>query len=280
MRSILLASDLTARSDRAFARAAQLAEAHGAALTVLHVVDEDLLERVAHDLVIEAEARLADQRAGLTGGQAQHVAIRVVSGKSDQTLLEEAEAVDADLIVVGAHRPERIAGFRGTTAERALRLGARPVLLVANPVTRPYTDIVAAVDFSLSARLALETGLRLAPDARVTAVHAYHVPFSGFLGSALRTATRQAAAARLRTLIETEMSALIETTPGGPGRVRSRLVEAGPVEAITRLCRETKPDLVVLGTHGRTGVSHAVLGSVAEAVLRNPPCDVLAVKAW
>jgi nucleotide-binding universal stress UspA family protein len=39
-------------------------------------------------------------------------------------------------------------------------------------------------------------------------------------------------------------------------------------------------DLLVMGTHGRTGVAHAVLGSVAESFLTNPPCDVVAVKAW
>jgi nucleotide-binding universal stress UspA family protein len=41
-----------------------------------------------------------------------------------------------------------------------------------------------------------------------------------------------------------------------------------------------KPDLLVVGTHGRTGVAGAVLGSVATGLLSDPPCDVLAVKAW
>jgi len=40
------------------------------------------------------------------------------------------------------------------------------------------------------------------------------------------------------------------------------------------------PDLLVVGTHGRTGVAHALLGSVAERLLRRPQCDVLAVRAW
>ena len=58
-------------------------------------------------------------------------------------------------------------------------------------------------------------------------------------------------------------------------------MEEGAVrEVIGRQVSRLNPDLLVIGTHGRTGVAHAFLGSVAEDLLKNPPCDVLVVKAW
>lgn len=53
-----------------------------------------------------------------------------------------------------------------------------------------------------------------------------------------------------------------------------------PADAIVRLARERHADLIVMGTHGRTGLGHVALGSVAEKVVRLAPCPVLTVKKW
>jgi len=56
-------------------------------------------------------------------------------------------------------------------------------------------------------------------------------------------------------------------------------IEAGiPFEDIVRLAREVSADLIIMGTHGRTGMSHLLLGSVAEKVVRRAPCPVLTVR--
>jgi universal stress protein A len=52
-----------------------------------------------------------------------------------------------------------------------------------------------------------------------------------------------------------------------------------PAEEIVRVARDERVDLIVMGTHGRTGVRHLLAGSVAEAVMRTPPCPVFTVKA-
>jgi len=60
-----------------------------------------------------------------------------------------------------------------------------------------------------------------------------------------------------------------------------RTMQEGTVrEVLYQQIGRRNPDLLVIGTHGRTGVAHAFLGSVAEDLLRDLPCDVLAVKAW
>jgi nucleotide-binding universal stress UspA family protein len=56
-----------------------------------------------------------------------------------------------------------------------------------------------------------------------------------------------------------------------------QMVEGSPVDDILRIARESEADLVVLGTHGRTGLRRAMLGSVAESVVRRAPCSVLVV---
>lgn len=63
------------------------------------------------------------------------------------------------------------------------------------------------------------------------------------------------------------------------GRVESLVMEGDPVEMILRAAKETKSDVIVLGTHGRAALSRLLLGSVAEAVLRQAPCPVLTVKS-
>lgn len=59
--------------------------------------------------------------------------------------------------------------------------------------------------------------------------------------------------------------------------VETRTVTGSPSEEIVRLAKEQRVDLIIMGTHGRTGISHFFLGSVAEKVVRSAPCPVLTV---
>jgi len=58
----------------------------------------------------------------------------------------------------------------------------------------------------------------------------------------------------------------------------TRILTGVPVEEIVRLGKELPADLIIIGTHGRTGIAHALLGSVAEKVVRMAPCPVLTVR--
>jgi nucleotide-binding universal stress UspA family protein len=74
-----------------------------------------------------------------------------------------------------------------------------------------------------------------------------------------------------------ELDGLSAPEPGI--RVDRAVKEGDPVMEILATARETGCDLIVMGTHGRTGVGRLLMGSVAEAVLRKAPCPVLTVKA-
>lgn len=284
MKVILIATDLSAGADRALERAAALAEQHGARLSILHVVDSDqrpamidhLLE-VARNTIYEDLARLASRHAVGTDAQ---VAIEV--GRGFSAILKQADAVNADLIVLGTHRAEAVVdAFGGTTAERVLRRARVPVLMVRDHCRRPYQRVVIAVDFSVYSRRALDAALRLAPMAQHHLLHVFHVPFEAFLSNEeTREQFRQECFKRVTAMIEAELQSL-SAPPIVPAFPLEKIVREGDVRpAIREEVQRLQADLLVVGTHGRTGVAHALLGSVAEDLLRQAPCDVLAVRAW
>jgi nucleotide-binding universal stress UspA family protein len=82
--------------------------------------------------------------------------------------------------------------------------------------------------------------------------------------------SRAAAARKLEDVLDSTWKAQHE--------VHRTLAEGSPLVAIIRYAREHNIDLIVLGTHGRTGLSHVLLGSVAENVVRKAPCPVLTVR--
>jgi nucleotide-binding universal stress UspA family protein len=77
-----------------------------------------------------------------------------------------------------------------------------------------------------------------------------------------------------RTALERTIVALGEPVP-----VQAEVAEGPPHEEIVRLARERNIDLIIMGTHGHTGLAHFLLGSVADKVVRRAPCPVLTVRA-
>lgn len=119
MQRLLVATDLSARSDRAVERAVLLCGRSGASLSVLHVLDEELPPESSRG----AEAQSSVRMPMALGREAS---IDVVSGSPALEIVSR----DADLIVLGKHHEHPV--FRGTTAERTIRYGSRPVLVVKN----------------------------------------------------------------------------------------------------------------------------------------------------
>jgi nucleotide-binding universal stress UspA family protein len=141
--------------------------------------------------------------------------------------------------------------------------------------------VLAAVDFSLFSRRAVQVAAALLPGTAFELLHAYHVPFEGFLKD---TVTREQVVAEVRarfaTLLDEEMTQFVARLANPRPSFECVMVH-GPVrDVIYARAQETRAELLVIGTHGKTGLAHALLGSVAEDLLRAPPCDVLAVGAW
>jgi nucleotide-binding universal stress UspA family protein len=282
MKVILAASDLSARSDRALARAVMMARQHGARLSVLHVIDEELPARLADHQRLEAQQTLQDTMNTLLPPHEVSLSIEVVIGEHYQTIIDHAESLDADLIVLGQHRKDILLDlFRGSTGERIIRFGTRPVLVVKTRATHPYVCMLAAIDFSPPARKAVEVGLSLAPEAEIKLVHAFDVPFRGLqMGGKSIDELAKKHQRQFQDMVDRQTA---EFVAGMPRTLLSSQIiarEGAPDRVILSVADEVSADLVVIGTHGRSGLGRLLLGSVTETVMSRAVCDVLAVRGW
>jgi len=143
-----------------------------------------------------------------------------------------------------------------------------------------YSKILCAVDFSPTAREALRAASKLAVDnnAELTLVHVWQPPMysfgpeAPFPGSVLQDLISDA---------EKSLDAWVaEAKQLGAKRVKGEFMTGVAWDQVVEaLRRDNAYDLVVVGTHGRTGLKHVVLGSVAEKIVRHAPCAVLVVRS-
>jgi nucleotide-binding universal stress UspA family protein len=281
MSPLLVATDLSPRSELAFARALQLARGGGDPVHLLFVVDDALPPAVGERLRREGEALIGQQLLPRAAAAGVETTLAVRSGRAAESILAEADAVGAGLVLLGAHRRDDARDmFLGSTAWRVLRDARRPVLQVRDPVTGPYQRVLAALDLTPAADAALRLACRLAPTRQLSAVHAFRVPFVGTLPS---HEERQETAERHRAAVEQRIAATLGAlSPGGgerPVAVHAEVHGGDVIEVIRRECDRVRPDLLVIGTRGRAGVEDAFHKSIAESLLRGPPCDVAAVAA-
>jgi universal stress protein A len=152
----------------------------------------------------------------------------------------------------------------------------------------PFRNILVPVDFSPSSRLSLDYALMLADrfESSVHVLHCWEVPsylrpdltvWSGEVSATLADHARDEAERGLRDFMH-------GCPAGEQRRLTSRVVAGSPYSTIVSVASDEKFDLIVMGTHGRTGLGHLVLGSVAEKVVRHAHCAVLTVRdskqAW
>ncbi len=141
-----------------------------------------------------------------------------------------------------------------------------------------WKTICCALDFSEPSRLALQEAADLARtfDGELTLVHVYEAP-----AVVTKDMTVPAAHVLEQTIREIERKLdgwreVAARIAGSP--VVARVVTGEVAHEVLRFLREGGFDLAVLGTHGRTGLQHLVLGSVAERVVRQAPCPVLIIR--
>jgi nucleotide-binding universal stress UspA family protein len=291
-RNIVVPTDFSALADAAAARAATLARLDGAAVHVVHALTLPLVvnpyeftvpTQVGEDLRRAAHEKLEQVRKAI---EAQGVAtVTVNCSESVDPVASIADAVRsnaADLVVMGTHGRRGLQhAFLGSVAERTLRTLDPPVLAVKEDpesAAKPIAKIVLAVDFSPHSDRAVEITARLAArlSASVDVIHVLDLPidFNPYLSDL---------GVELERRIEADVSVQLE-------RIRERLEQRGirvdtqfrrghPDAVITDVARQIGCELIVMGTRGRSGLSHVLLGSVAERTLRTAPCSVLCVKA-
>jgi nucleotide-binding universal stress UspA family protein len=145
----------------------------------------------------------------------------------------------------------------------------------------PFRRILCASDFSSASRPAFRRALDLARANRatLTIVHVFSpvIPTMGD-GFAL-TQVYDKILADAQADAQRRLDRLVARAKQAGARAKGLLLEGIPHDRIVRAARSTRADLVVLGTHGRTGLGRLFLGSVAARVVTLAPCPVLTVRA-
>ncbi len=132
--------------------------------------------------------------------------------------------------------------------------------------------ILHPTDFSERSEHAFHLACSLARDhgARVVLLHVVSIPVAAYEGVVLPPPIEEAT--------EDAKRRLSQMKPAGIP-VEHRVAEGDAAEMILRVAEEVHANLIVMGTHGRTGLSRLLMGSVAEQVVRRAPCPVLTMKA-
>lgn len=280
LKNILVATDLSGRSEKAIARGMALAAQFGARIRIVHVVDDDQPE-----VLVEMEA---SRSAGLLADAVRPFAeqfgvtpeLDVIKGIASEAIRIAADEMDADLLVLGAHRRQFLRDiFTGTTVERVIRTSGRPVLMVRLDVDQAYRKVVAAIDLSKPSldALGFASGVSFLGCSELFLLHAFLPLASGFLRYA--SVGEDRIEDYSRSLADEALAALegvAKTTPLAGLAPELLVEEGGAVEVIGDVIARKSPQLVVLGTTGNAMLKNMLIGSVATAILRDAECDVLA----
>ncbi|HVN87725.1 MAG TPA: universal stress protein [Candidatus Binatia bacterium] len=143
-------------------------------------------------------------------------------------------------------------------------------------MAREFKTVLCPIDFSENSYQAAEYAAMFAEQGGGTLllVHVLHNPASEFFQEDGHVISWDKARARANALLEDTKTKRL----GNYAKTQCIVDIGDPHDAIVSLARECKADLIVVATHGRTGMAHLVMGSVAEKVIRHAPCPVLVVR--
>lgn len=276
-RRILCPIDFSPGSEHAQRIAIRLAHEANAPLALVHAwsvpavataTDMPLAADSLQGLLDDAERGLADaldeaRRAGVT-----HIKAQLVSGPAAERILELAEPTD--LIVMGTHGRTGLARLLlGSVAENVMRHARCSVLVVRRHVESPrFHHILVPVDFSDCSRRALDEAGELArrSGASVTLLHVIDPPEVYGEDDDLQSTGRL-----------DDWGDLVEARTA---RQVTRLMRTGnpAPQVLSTVDEDPSVDLIVVGSHGRTGLQRMLIGSVAEGVMRHATRPVMVAR--
>lgn len=288
-RSLLVPVDLSPLSDRVIGRSIMLPIAAGGTVTLLHVVPENLPLGARRLAVKEARTALVAEALHAAKALRRDVSVEhtVSVGVPAAEIARTAAQVKADLIVTGRGigRPLRDS-FLGSTAERVIRQGPTPVLVVRLPARPPYRRpaLGLALDQAAEAVVAMVLRVLPSPRPRVTIIHGHDRPYLRMAYAQLsedeiaqaEQEYRRGAVPQLAQIVGHALHAAKRPPDDGAG-FKTHVRHGDPRTVIKAAVKKLDADLLVLGTRGHSGLAHVFLGTVAGEILRDVRCDVLVV---
>lgn len=289
-RPLLALTDFSSNADQAVQRAALMAAARHVHLDLLHVMSSNALQLLQEFLGVgsERENRLVEearqQLRQLADGLQRDYGITATPELRMGNILDEvlAAADRAQMLVLGAHgnSPLRDA-LIGSLALRVLSKCRQPILVVKQPPEQAYRRVVVPVDFSPHSAAALKMALAMAPEARITVIHAFEVPFEGklMLAGASEEELRRYRSEAQQKALRGIRQLLSDIPQNEVPRIVHLVEQADPAVFTLEQAKDFDADLIVIGKHGRSLMEEMLLGSVTRHVLTDAECDVLVAHA-
>ncbi|WP_165228564.1 universal stress protein [Aquisphaera insulae] len=275
-RTILVAADFSPESRGAFDTACSLAGGGEARLTILHVRPEPQGQGAEDD----REAVLDRLREAYVPDRPLATEYRVRHGNPSDVLLIEAAEMRPDLLVMGTHGRTGLGRLlMGSVAEEVLRRASCPVLVRraagGHDAGRPPRVIVHPTDFSESSDAALQVARALVREQGATLILLHVIQVLAPPNIDVPGTVEDP------VLCKQTLQAMCECLDDVDLRrsVTSQLKFGHSTTEILQAAEDDRCDLLVMGTHGRTGLGRLLMGSVAEEVLRRASCPVLLIRA-
>ena len=283
IQNIVVPIDFSRRGDRALEQADLLAKEEGAKLTVLHTIHLRLMERLLvgdrrNQLLEDTKRQLEAHTKGCCKSDAESL---VEMGNPADVIMDTARLRQADLVVIGDHGEFHLKdAVLGTTARQVIEHAHLPILVVKTPESKPYKRIFLATDFSDASYRAIALAMRLFEGATFILYHGYIVP-SDTVSERYNLADKEISQMheQMRQSASEELERFKATLPSEATLETLLLPATSPAQDILSAALESEADLIALGTKGVGSFMPMMVGSVADAMLRRAPIDMLIYKS-
>lgn len=301
IKKILYPTDFSAISRYALDHALFLAEQFNAELHMLHVItlhnDDpynvayhfETPEEIHEHVITLAKSKMAELLEPYKDKPLHVLQIQRKESHPVPAILQYIEEQKIDLVVMGTHGRTGLRHMlQGSVAEETVRLSSCPVLtLHEHPTQKPidaFNKLLIPIDFSESSKHALWTGVELARtyQAQLQLLHVieppsmpeFYVPLIGVLSPETLKELEQRAHFVLEQMMLSHKQTYHDLPP-----YTIHVVQGRSNSEIVQFAQEQHSDLIVISTHGLTGIQRVLFGSVAEYVVRHATCPVFTMKS-
>ena len=279
LEKILVATNFGKDSDQTVKAAVSVAKTFNSEIILLHVIPKvSGFPTAVGNLKKKVTEQLQDIRSDIEKADVRVIETSMLSGVPFDQIVRHADQRDANVIIIGAGEKSDDDPFRlGITAEKVLRKSSKPVWVVKTDAAEQINNILCPVDCSEPSARALTNAIRLARSfqAKLTVFHAIQA-LTAILPLSQVGDMDEANYVRDR---HSQFELFLKNFDFHNVDWNREIRQGQPHQKILAIANETRADLLVMGSVGRSGLSRILMGSVASKVVRQMPCSVITVKS-
>ncbi len=289
---ILVATDFSEFSKAAFDICLGTSRCMKTELYILHTIEkfphdyrhllssnihDDMKQKLEKEAVDKIMAMIPDELLNSEG-----IVPIVRFGKPFLEIINVAKEKNVDLLAIGTHgRGGMDRLILGSVAERIVRKADCPVMVIRSRKYIGFKRIGVPIDFSDCSRIALEYAVATARahKSKLTILHVYEDAYiEPYINAANSENEANKIIREIELVNENKYDEFLKTVDLSEVEYEKLLIKGIPETDIVETAMEQQANLVLMGTHGRTGIKHILIGSTAEEVVRTVHCDTIIVK--